>query len=100
MLTKYRLRKFFIVYIKSLNPNVVIHINMAIIILKKNNVTEEILRKRKNIEIPPTKLPSTILNSFTCLFNMSDTESNRIKSKNMLIKKSRSTYTFILSPLL
>ena len=73
---------------------------MAIIILKKNNVIDEILVKRKKIEMPPTKLPNATLYILECLFRMSDTESKRIKSKNMLIKKSKSTYTFILSPIL
>lgn len=48
--------------------------------------------------MPPINAPKINLIILTFLLKINDTDNNNIKSKKTFIKKSRSTYIFILSP--
>ena len=91
---------FYKKHFKSLNPNEVKVISTAIIIFKKNKVIVVILKNKKNIDNPPTKLPIIILNIFVCLFKISDTDKRSRKSKNIFKINIKSTYIFIVSPVI
>lgn len=72
---------------------------MILKIIFNINKLKEVRGRYKNIrEIAPTKLPKSNLFKKTTLFNILLVPYRSIKSKKKLIKKTRSKYTFMISP--
>ena len=78
-----------------LYEKVIITINVEIKILTKKSIVELMLMNKKRILIPPTKAPKNILEILTFLFNIKETDNNKIKSKKKFNSIIRSTYIFI-----
>lgn len=95
MLTKYKYTKLLNKYLKLLKEKVTTTIITEINTLNKNNVNELKFINNDKILTPPIRAPKNTLFKLTFLFNIMETENNKIKSKKKFNKIIKSTYILI-----